>query len=169
MSTSTPSSANTTCITTAEQSPPSPIEIRKGTNESEIPLLDALIVKAFSAHFGRDIGSDASFAHRCMNRACKVWVAESGSKIVGVIYLTMWGSFAFFGPVCIEPTMWGRGIAQKLVAAAMDAAKTEGVKGVAIFTMPDSTKHIHLYSKFNLTPRCTLVNITHQISPSLDS
>lgn len=148
-----PSAASASSLQTAAAPvPASAVSVRKAC-EADLPRLSELIPSAFSAHFGRSVASDANFAMRFYARNCRAWVAEVNGEIKGVIFLTLWGSFAFFGPLCVDPAAWGQRIAQELLAVMMDACKSEGVTGMAIYTMPDSPKHLHLYSKISLWPR----------------
>lgn len=121
--------------------------------EADLSGLRKLIPHAFSAHFGRNIDSDASFAARFYLPNCKVWVAESGADLLGCMYLTIWGTFAWFGPLCVDPAAWGRGIGSKLIAATVAECKRLALPALSLFTMPESPKHIHLYTKFALMPR----------------
>lgn len=119
----------------------------------DLPALRRLIPHAFSAHFGRSFESDASFANRFFLPNCKVWVAESAAEVLGCMFMTVWGSFAWFGPLCVEPSAWGHGIGQRLVAATIAECKARGISALALYTMPDSSKHIYFYTKFQLMPR----------------
>src|SRR5262249_44695297 len=65
----------------------------------------------------------------------------------------VWGSFGFFGPLTIEPELWDRGIAQRLLARTMGVLDERGVRNSGLFTFPHSTKHVSLYQKFRYLPR----------------
>jgi N-acetylglutamate synthase-like GNAT family acetyltransferase len=130
-----------------------PFVIRRAV-EADLPAIRTLIPEAFSVELKRPITGDASFAERFYAPNCKTWVAADDAKLRGVIFLTRWGSLSFFGPLCIEPASWGKGLAQRLVATVVESCRADGVAGLVIYTMPESPKHIHLYGKYGLVPRC---------------
>ena len=58
----------------------------------------------------------------------------------------------FVGPVSVHPDLWNKGVAQQLLehtVAHLDAT----VRQSALFTFPNSTKHIALYQKFGFWPQ----------------
>src|SRR5512144_2325227 len=42
------------------------------------------------------------------------WVADLEGEVVGSVFATRWGSFAFFGPLSVRPDLWDRGIGHRL-------------------------------------------------------
>ena len=86
--------------------------------------------------------------------------AYAGDELVGSNFAANWGSFGFFGPLTVRPDLWDRGIARRLLEPTMDLFSRWGTKQAALFTFPDSPKHIALYEKFGfrrqaLTPVMT--------------
>jgi len=82
-----------------------------------------------------------------------VLVAEMDGKVIGSNFLSNWGSFAFFGPLTIEPEFWNQGVAQKLLEPTVDLFDRWGARESGLFTFPQSTKHVNLYQKFGYWPR----------------
>lgn len=74
--------------------------------------------------------------------------AYAGDELVGSNFAANWGSFGFFGPLTVRPDLWDRGIARRLLDATMDLFGRWGTRQVALFTFPDSPKHIALYEKY---------------------
>jgi len=81
------------------------------------------------------------------------FVAERGGEIVGTIYATHWGSYAYFGPLCVSPELWDRGIGRLLVEPVVALFERWGVRQAGLFTFPHSTKHIGLYQRFGFWPQ----------------
>lgn len=79
--------------------------------------------------------------------------ATLDGALVGSNFAVHWGSVGFLGPLTIRPDLWGRGIAQGLLAATMaqfDAWKTAHA---GLFTFAQSAKHVGLYEKFGFAAR----------------
>jgi GNAT superfamily N-acetyltransferase len=73
--------------------------------------------------------------------------------LVGSNIATSWGSFGFFGPLTVHPDFWGKGIAQRLLAATMDLFECWGTRQAGLFTVPESCLHIALYQRFAFWPQ----------------
>jgi len=74
--------------------------------------------------------------------------AYAGDELVGSNFATIWGSFGFLGPLTVRPDLWDRGIARRLLGPTMELFDRWGTRQTALFTFPDSPKHIALYEKF---------------------
>lgn len=74
--------------------------------------------------------------------------AYAGDELVGSNFAANWGSFGFFGPLTVRPDLWDRGIARRLLDTTMELFARWGTRQAALFTFPDSPKHIALYEKF---------------------
>jgi GNAT superfamily N-acetyltransferase len=85
-------------------------------------------------------------------RNTKVLAARENGKLVGSNIATRWGSFAFFGPLTVLPEYWNCGVAQQLLAATMKIFERWGVRHSALFTFPQSPRHVGLYQKFGYWP-----------------
>lgn len=75
------------------------------------------------------------------------------NALVGSNVATNWGSFGFFGPLTVRPDLWDQGIAQRLLTATMGLFTQWGTRQAALFTFPQSPKHIALYQKFGFWPQ----------------
>ena len=81
------------------------------------------------------------------------FAAEVDGKLVGSNLATNWGSVGFFGPLSVHPDFWGRGIAQRLIEAAIAQFVQKGMRQTGLFTFPNSPKHHALYQKFGFYPQ----------------
>jgi GNAT superfamily N-acetyltransferase len=79
--------------------------------------------------------------------------AELDGQVVGSNFATRWGSYGFFGPITVRPDLWDGGIASGLMAPVMQLFDSWGVRQAALFTFPESVKHIGLYQKFGFWPQ----------------
>ena len=91
--------------------------------------------------------------HRFQNDPENVLAACFGDELVGLNVLTVWGSFAFFGPLAVRPDVWDSNIGSRLVKEALEVFARRGVKQLGLFTFPDSPKHLGLYHKFGFCSR----------------
>src|SRR4051812_25314439 len=46
-------------------------------------------------------------------------VSESGGRTIGFSIVNRWGSVGVFGPVCVHPDYWNRGVARLLVGESV--------------------------------------------------
>jgi predicted N-acetyltransferase YhbS len=81
------------------------------------------------------------------------YVAIVGGEVVGINFVVDWGSVGFFGPLSVRPDLWGRGIAQGLLAPVLQTFARRGTQHVGLFTFGHSPKHLSLYQKFGFWPR----------------
>ena len=79
--------------------------------------------------------------------------AEVDGNLVGTNFIANWGSVGIFGPLTIHPDFWDKGIAKTLLDKTMDIFKQLKTKHIGIFTFSHSSKHIHLYQKYDFWPR----------------
>lgn len=78
--------------------------------------------------------------------------AEVDGRLVGTNFATWWGSVGFFGPLTIEPALWDKGIARRLLDATMEIFDRWDVTHAGLFTFPQSAKHIALYQRYGFLP-----------------
>jgi N-acetylglutamate synthase-like GNAT family acetyltransferase len=81
------------------------------------------------------------------------WVAELDTAVVGSVFATRWGSFAFFGPLTVHPSHWDRSVGSALMEPVLDAFARWDVRQAGLFTFPSSPKHLGLYQKHGFWPR----------------
>ncbi|MFZ0422736.1 MAG: GNAT family N-acetyltransferase [Xanthobacteraceae bacterium] len=79
--------------------------------------------------------------------------AYDGETLVGSCFGARWGSFAFLGPITVRPELWNQGIAKLLLEQMVAMFDRWGIRQAALFTFPQSPRHIGLYQKFGFWPR----------------
>jgi hypothetical protein len=79
--------------------------------------------------------------------------AECAGEFLGSVFATNWGSLGFFGPLTVRPDYWDRGAGKKLLAGVMEIFDAWETRHRGLFTFSNSTKHVHLYQKFDFWPR----------------
>lgn len=126
--------------------------------EDDLDDADRVVRLAFGTFLGVEDPSrtfgDADYA-RSRYRADPegALTALADGRFAGSNYVTRWGSFGFFGPLSVEPALWDRGIARKLLEPTIDLFEASGVSVRALFTFPHSTKHVGLYQRYGFWPR----------------
>jgi predicted N-acetyltransferase YhbS len=93
------------------------------------------------------------------------WVAELDGELVGSVLAARWGSFAFFGPLSVEPRRWDRGIGGSLLGPVLDAFEEWGVRQAGLFTFATSAKHLGLYQKHGFWPGHLVVVAAKTVAP----
>jgi GNAT superfamily N-acetyltransferase len=91
--------------------------------------------------------------------------AEIADELAGSNMLTRWGSFAFFGPLTIQPQFWNQKVAQRLLEPTAALFDRWGVRQAGLFTFAHSAKHVGLYQKFGFWPQF----LTALLSKSTDA
>ena len=135
------------------------MEIRiRQLRRDEVPDADRIIRLAFGTFLGlpdpTQTFGDSDFAYtRYETSPDAALAAEADGKLVGSNFLTNWGSFGFFGPLSVEPNLWERKVAQRLLESTMEMFKKWGCRHTGLFTFSHSPKHAALYQKFGYWPR----------------
>lgn len=93
-------------------------------------------------------------------------VAEREGVLEGSNFLAQWGSFGFFGPLTVRPDLWGRGVAQELLARTVEMFDEWGLRDSALFTFSNSAKHVGLYQKFGYWPRFLTALMSREVTAS---
>jgi len=78
--------------------------------------------------------------------------ARLGGELVGSNLGTNWGSFRWIGPLSVRPDLWDRGIAQGLFERTLASLDGGNARHLALYTIPQSPKHVGLYHKFGFWP-----------------
>lgn len=98
------------------------------------------------------------------------FAAELDGELVGSSFATRWGSFGFFGPISVREDLWDRGIASRLLAAAVDLFEQWQVRQAGLFTFAQSAKHVGLYQKFGFWPQHLTAVMTRPVAaPTADA
>ena len=80
------------------------------------------------------------------------WAAELDGEVVGSVFAARWGSFGFFGPLTVHPSLWDRGIGGRLLEPVLAAFDRWDVRQAGLFTFAASPKHLGLYQKRGFWP-----------------
>jgi len=99
-------------------------------------------------------GGDSEYVRtRARSANVSAFVAEKDAQILGSNLVTRWGSFAFFGPLTVDPACWDSGIGSRLMEPIVDLLDGWEVSLAGLFTFPHSAKHIGLYHRYGFYPR----------------
>ena len=136
---------------------------------TELPEADRIFRLAFSTFLGLPdpttfMGGRDLVASRFRARHVKALAARDNGRLIGINLLTVWGKFAFFGPLTVLPEYWDKGVAQKLLQATVESFDKARLPRTALFTFPHSAKHVGLYNKFGYWPQqlTALFRYTHE-------
>ena len=133
------------------------VKIRPLTNE-DLPDADYIMRVAFGTFIQmpepEKFGEGADHVRtRWFANPNTAFVAEVDGKLVGSNFVTRWGSFGFFGPLTVHPAFWDQGVGKRLLEPAMGLFSQWGLRHTALYTFPNSPKHLGLYQKFGYWPR----------------
>jgi len=81
------------------------------------------------------------------------FVATIDDHIVGSVVGMDWGSAFILGPLTVDPKHANRGIGRRLMTAAMAFVAERQFPLAALYTLPNSAKHLHLYESFGFSAR----------------
>ncbi len=126
--------------------------------EGDLDAADRIVRLAFGTFNGlsdpMEFMGDAGYVHtRWKANPASAFAAEVEGRLAGSNFAARWGSFAFFGPLSIDPAFWNRGFAGALIEPVIGAFDQWGVTLAGLFTHAQSPKHIGLYQKFGFRPR----------------
>ena len=79
-------------------------------------------------------------------------VADSNGRAVGDIFCHAWGRVGWFGPVEVHPSHQNSGIGKQLIRAGLDYLESKGCNVIGLETMPETVKHMSLYSGIGCVP-----------------
>ena len=79
--------------------------------------------------------------------------AELDGRLVGSNFLANWGSVGFFGPLSVDPALWEKKIARRLLDSTMEIFQRWNMRHLGLFTYAQSPKHLALYQKYGFWPR----------------
>jgi predicted N-acetyltransferase YhbS len=129
------------------------IEVRL-LDEADVDVADDVFREAFATVLGAGVHRDTELV-RTRFRAGHTTAlgAFRDGELVGSIFVTAWGSVAYFGPLSVTPKHWGQGIGTRLVAAAVDVLDGWGAGHQGLFTFAQSPQHHGFYQRFGFWPR----------------
>jgi ribosomal protein S18 acetylase RimI-like enzyme len=91
-------------------------------------------------------------------------VYEIDNKVVGYNFIHIWGNFAWFGPLGVNPEYQSQGIGKKLIEHTIKILKEEyKVSTIALNTMPDSVYNVGFYMSLGFTPLKLSLNLKKEI------
>jgi predicted N-acetyltransferase YhbS len=93
------------------------------------------------------------------------WAAEVNGEVVGSVFAARWGSFGFFGPLSVDPSLWDRGIGGRLLRPVLEAFTSWDVRQAGLFTFAGSPKHLGLYQKHGFWPGFLTVVVAKETGP----
>lgn len=126
--------------------------------ESDLPEADRIFRLAFGTFLGLPdplaFGGDSDFVGTRWRAAPDAALgAYLDGRLVGSNFAARWGGFGCFGPLTVHPDHWDKGIARRLLAETMALFGQWGMREVALFTFPHSTKHVGLYQRYGFWPQ----------------
>ena len=126
--------------------------------ETELSAADRIMRLAFGTFLGlaepASFMGDAGYVRtRWHADPDAAFAAELRGELVGSNFAANWGSVGFFGPLTVDPELWNRGVAQRLMEPVLECFARWGTAHAGLFTFAQSPKHVGLYQKFGFWPR----------------
>jgi GNAT superfamily N-acetyltransferase len=126
--------------------------------EADLPDADRILRMAFGTFLGLPdpmafLGDGDYVRTRWLASPDSAFVAEIDGRLVGSNFATRWGSFAYFGPLTIDPQVQDQGYGSELIHPVIDMFDSWGVTQTGLFTFAGSPRHLGLYQKFGFRPR----------------
>lgn len=92
-------------------------------------------------------------------------VYEIDNKVVGYNFIHIWGAFAWFGPLGVNPEYQSQGIGKKLIEHTIKILKEEyKVTTIGLNTMPESAYNVGFYIRLGFTPLKLSLNLKKEIN-----
>jgi predicted N-acetyltransferase YhbS len=141
------------------------------------PLVEADLGEAdrvFRLAFGKEFGLPDPMAFRGDAEMVRTrWRADPagalgafrGGELVGSSFAARWGSFGVFGPLTVRPDCWSQGIGGRLLEPAMALLDAWKLRLTALFTFPQSLKHVALYQRFGFWPQHLTAVMSKPVEP----
>jgi predicted N-acetyltransferase YhbS len=105
---------------------------------------------------------------RFLTNQAGAFAAELGGEVVGSNVIVDWGSVGFFGPLSVRPDLWDRGIARRLVEAAMAEFDRRRTSHLGLYTFGNSPKHIALYQRYGFWPHYPTVILSKPVGSPVE-
>lgn len=138
--------------------------------ERDLDAADHIMRVAFGTFLGvpdpPTFFGDAQFVRTRFRAAPEnAWAAELDGRVVGSVFAARWGSFGWLGPLTTHPDVWDTGVGGLLVGPVLAALDRWEVSQGALFTFPDSLKHIGLYQRRGFWPRFLVALLAKPVAP----
>lgn len=126
--------------------------------EADLPEADRIFRLAFGTFLGLPeplaFGGDTDLVGTRWRASPEAALgAYVDDTLVGSNFAARWGSFGFFGPLTVHPDFWDKGIARRLLTATLSLFERWGTRHAALFTFPQSAKHVGLYQAYGFWPQ----------------
>ncbi|HEV2162798.1 MAG TPA: GNAT family N-acetyltransferase [Stellaceae bacterium] len=76
------------------------------------------------------------------------FAAVAGNRVVGSVVGMDWGNAFILGPLTVAPAAANRGVGRRLMSAIMALVAERRFPLAALYTLPNSAKHLHLYESY---------------------
>jgi len=76
------------------------------------------------------------------------FAAVAGDRVIGSVVGMDWGSAFILGPLTVAPADANRGVGRQLMSAIMEFVAERRFPLTALYTLPNSAKHLHLYESY---------------------
>jgi GNAT superfamily N-acetyltransferase len=149
------------------------IEVRP-LREDELDAADGICRRAFASILGpRDPlsrGGDAQVL-RCRWSADPASTSAllEGGVLAGSNVVTRWGSVGLLGPLSVEPSRQGRGLAHALVAEALRMLEGPPVTFRGLFAYAQSPAAVGLFQRFGYWPASLAAVMAKEIAPRAEA
>jgi GNAT superfamily N-acetyltransferase len=142
--------------------------------QDELTEADRIMRTAFGTFLGLPdpmaFMGDADYVHsRWAADPSAALAAELDGRLVGTNFVTRWGSVGFFGPLTIEPGLWDKGIARRMLDETMAIFDRWGVAHAGLFTFGHSPKHVALYESYGFLPRFLTSVLSLEVAPGISA
>ena len=125
--------------------------------EDELGEADVIYRRAFGTY--RSLPDPLAYDGDAQVVRCR-WAADpeaalalfDDGALAGSNFVTRWGSVGLFGPLTVDPSRQGRGLAHPLVEAALRLLEGPQVSFRGLVTFAESPKHVALYQRFGYWP-----------------
>lgn len=142
--------------------------------EVDLPEADRIFRLAFGTFLGLPeplaFGGDTDFVGTRWRASPDAALgAYVDGSLVGSNFAARWGSFGFFGPLTVHPDLWDKGIARRLLTATLSLFERWGTRHAALFTFPQSAKHVGLYQAYGFWPQQLTPVMAKHVGAAVDA
>ncbi|NQZ56246.1 MAG: GNAT family N-acetyltransferase [Lentisphaeraceae bacterium] len=142
--------------------------ITRKMREDDLSSVKKIISLAFGTFLGADnpqeFWADLDYSKRWYSSPDTAFVAEVNKQVIGSVFITQWGQHSFLGPLTVHPSMWNKGVGQKLMSTGMSCLGKLSLSHNGLFTFAHSALHINLYQKFSYWPGDLTAIMSKEIS-----